>query len=1385
MKKLCFIFSIIIILIPPFVKQVKGNEQYPYRFRRIQSEGILDYNGIRSIAQDSNGYIWFNTNDELYRFDAYQVLHSRELIDFKENSGISRFNYIYYDSRGVLWVSSNIGLLKYNSYYSSLELEFSLGEDINFLAEGKNNHLWFLTLNQIGFYNPDDKTINAVEVGLKSDAVFTALYSDNQYTLFGTSNGEVYSYDNNTFSFKLFYRTNSSSLVRSIKVYNGIIYCLINDLGLIRFDSEGKLISEYNFFLEEDIIKNNNIGKALHIDSNGLIWIGTQRGLYLLNPSDGEYKHFICIPEDDLSLPSNSIWSFAEDNQGGMWIGTYYGGLAYSNIHDHKFKLIRNSPSNTSNTSNTTNNFITDFVSSIAEDEVGDLWIGTEGKGLYFLNRKTEISACFRHHFNYNSLNFDNVKALQIDNKGNLWIGMFNGGIDFYNIETKQFTNYSNNPFDRTSLIHNDVYGLQLESDSGLWIGTYLGYVDFFHISRKTFTHIDVGLINQNSANNHVINSIYRGSDDKLWIASKKGLVALDIRTKEYKHYYIDKTDTISSGKNEVYTVLQDKDGKIWVGTRGNGLIEFNPINEQFTHFPIGEGVESIRIYSIQEDVNSKLWFSSNNGLYRFDTETKTYRVFNKNDGLQGNLFYPNSSFKCRSGELIFGGSNGLTIFDPTSIKENPVIPNAFFTGLVINNKRVNFLPGPDGEMVRIDQAKEIFLKYNETVFSIEFTGINYLMPEKNKFAFKLIGYDKTWNYVSANKRYATYSNLPAGNYTFSVLVSNNDGIWNPNEKTINITILPSPWKTTWAYLLYLMVGSLLILITFRIIKIRKNYRMQVQMERIGREQQSELNRIKIQFFTNISHEFKTPLTLIVAPLKKIIKSLDQDSPIKKDIDLINRNVIRLQNLINQLMTFRALENKKVTINYVQGELVSFFKEISSLFIPLTEELKIHFIFESSIDRIIACFDHDKFEKIFYNIISNAVKFTPSEGHIIVILEIVRSSKVSKDIDNTNSGLDMIEVNVSNTGAEISPEQQSQIFNSYFNIGKSNSHGQRSSGIGLAYTKKLIELLGGEIAVSSNSVETSFKVRIPILNNDIQESITADDSQLPYNFDFSKEFVNILSQKIIDKSNFHIQNRNPKIILAEDSIDLQNFIYELLIPFYNVYTASGGTEALKLAGEINPVLIIIDVIMPGLSGIELCERLKNDIATSHIPVILLSALSTQEHKNKGMQSGADVYIEKPFDPEYLILQVNNLIKSRESIRQAFSGKIALEPEKITITSIDEVFIKKAIKTIEENISNSDYNVDQFVKDMAFSRTLLYQKIKSLTNQSVNEFIVNIRLKRAAQLLHDTGLTVSEIAYAVGFNEPKYFSTCFKKYFHISPSKFQKPSLNNQLEKTET
>ena len=757
----------------------------------------------------------------------------------------------------------------------------------------------------------------------------------------------------------------------------------------------------------------------------------------------------------------------------------------------------------------------------------------------------------------------------------------------------------------------------------------------------------------------------------------------------------------------------------------------------------------------IQEDSNHNIWVSTANGLSNIIISKTGSRLnfnfinYNESDGLQGREFNANSSYKTRAGELIFGGANGFNLFNPLNIHINNEQSNLVFTDFQVFNQSVKVGEKVNGHIVlnqSVTTASSVTLHQDEDVFAIAFASLNYFNPDKIKIQYKMKGFDKDWITADNSVRKATYTNLDAGDYTFMVRTLNNKN----NQISLAIHILPPFWKTPLAYLLYatLFVGGLFIIRQRGILKIRTQF--EIEKEREEARRMHELDLMKIKFFTNISHEFRTPLSLIMAPIDKVLKQVSEPDT-KKQLEFANRNARRLLNMVNQLLDFRKMESQELKLNIETGEIISFIREVALSFNDIAEKKNISFIFNSDIEQLNCEFDHDKIERILFNILSNAFKFTSGGGHVSILLS-GGEKKGHRKFD--------LQIDVIDTGIGISKEKIDRIFDPFFQDDIPGSMINQGSGIGLSITKEFVSLHGGNIkAESQNNEGSTFLVNIPL-------KITAGKANSTTKAD---DYLNVESDAI--SNDIKIINKKPTVLIVEDDYDFRFYIKDNLKNFFIIIEATDGKEGWQKALASHPNIIVSDISMPEMDGIELCRKIKADTRTTHIPVVLLTALMGEEQELKGLETGATDYMTKPFNFEILLSKIKNILTQQENMRKTYQKQVEVKPTDVTVESPDEAFLQKLLRLIEENISNPNFSVEELSSDMFMSRYTLYKKILALTGKTPNEFIRYMRLKRAAQLLENGYLTVSQICYKVGFKSQKYFVKAFKSEFNVSPSNY--------------
>ncbi len=1283
----------------------------------------FSHESIFSLVIDKDGFVWFHNGSAIYRFDAYVF----EKIEMGQRDKLVSVHNLLCDDQNRLFATTDKGVWQYNRTLNCFQLKSTTEEYMEELVQYAGDDFYLIGGRQLYRFDPVSGETHPVDIhSTYPDAFLRKLHSVGQRLFISTHDGDIYEYSPARQEMHLIIRSQSDENVLSIRQRRHKLFFITRYKGLFEYDLSSGVIVHHGF---ADISQSrNNMGKSLYIDKLDNVWIGTQRGLYLFNPDTYQYKVFTNNPTDPFSLPNNSVDCFAEDDHGGLWIGLFSGQLAYCNIsYDQPFFTIRHMNEELSNTN---------FVSCIEEDRNGLLYIGTEGGGINVYNRRTRTMQNFRYNPPLLKLANDNIKSLFFDKGGNLWVAMFSGGINRFAPDASgaiDFRNIWNDP-----VIGGDQYYIHSDGTNGVWVG---GRDGVYHYNAATgqlrFESLDE--IKDDGGKFTIYQQIQYQSH--LWVFTSTGLYRMDLDTGEVTEIRFEKNRE-TDGCSFLFCGYIDQAGYIWIGTADYGLCVYDPQHNTLTKIP---EIEASHVYSILDSDDRTLWMGTNNGLYSYTMTSGEARLFVAEDGLQSNLFYPNSALKLSGGELAFGGANGVTIFDPQRIVKNPFAPNVVIKNVFINN-----------ESYKGDREKEITLNYKQNVIGFEFTALNYLMSSKNKFAYMLEGKDTDWQLYTGDTRSISYSDLSPGRYVFTLKASNNDGVWNEEVSTVGFRVYPAPWFSGWAYLIY---GLLLVAAAFftrRYYKEKQRNRERMMQIEFEKEKTEQLIQMKIEFFTNISHEFKTPLTLIVTPLKKMME--DRTMITDKGFEIVYKNALKLQHLISELMEFRTIQSNKLRLKLSRKELFSFLKELLFLFEDTILAKNIEYSVDVPEKEQIVLSDFSKLEKIATNLLSNALKNTPENGIIIF------QADYEPDAAQQESG--MFYFTITNTTYDLNKNDLHFIFDEYF---KKEDPNYDNSGIGLAYTKELIRLLGGQISARVENNEFVLSVQIPVDNRD--DSISEPAGQVKYEYKYVEKNLHLFRKEQDTTARDKDYRRLPLVLLVEDHADLLHYLADMLSADYRILCARNGKEALGLVIQEKPSLIVTDVMMSELNGIELCQELKKDIQTSHIPVIMLSAVSGMSEKIKGLQVGADVYIEKPFDIDYLKSQIESLLQSVENMRQAFSGRIYPQAVEIEHTSVDMEFMQRAHDIITRNLDNANFNIEMFVREMAYSRTICYSKIKALTGMTINEFMVTVRLKTAATLLVGSGLSVSEIAYKVGFNDPNYFNTCFKKYYNMPPKSY--------------
>jgi signal transduction histidine kinase/DNA-binding response OmpR family regulator len=856
------------------------------------------------------------------------------------------------------------------------------------------------------------------------------------------------------------------------------------------------------------------------------------------------------------------------------------------------------------------------------------------------------------------------------------------------------------------------------------------------------------------------VNAILEDKAGILWVGTyNSGVISYDLYTRQI-HFYRQGRDS-NLGSNQITKIFQDSDGQIWVGTAGGGLSLYNSDTDSFGTFTTKDGLPSNTIKGILEDTKKNLWFSTNEGLGQLNTQTMTFKTFGEADGLQGKEFLINAYAQNARGEMFFGGTSGLNVFHPDSLQESKQVPAIYITGLRLFNKRVEAGEKDSPLKTSILATKVLTLNASQSVLSLDYLALDYQQSKDNQYAYILEGFDPEWNYV-AKQRTATYTNLNDGTYTFKVKATNNDGVWNEQPTELTIIILPPWYRTWWAFGIYGVLILLSLLALRRAIAIRERLKADVLLQEREKEQIQELDRLKTNFFTNISHEFRTPLTLIISPLERFFSdNSDKDLPDKqaKQLRTIHQNAKKLLSLINQLLDLSKLEAGKLTPEISQNDLIEFLEKLTYSFNGLAEQKQISLSLNSPIDRALVYFDLDIIEKVVTNLLSNAFKHTPAHGSITVELTLDR---------NRTADISRVKIAVKDTGVGIPPAHLSNIFSRFYQISETSYNQNVGSGVGLALCKELIELHRGDITVISKVGEgTTFAINIPVFKGAFDFRWIKETA-----VDYEASFPEQASSRAVSVSQVNGSEEKAVILVAEDNDDLRAYIHDIFVGKFDIIEADNGEDALEKALTHIPDLIISDWMMPKMTGVELCSKVKLNEKTSHIPIIILTSKSSNDSKMEGLETGADDYITKPFNANLLEVRVTNLLASRRRLRERFQQATEVSPKEITLNTADEHFLEKSIRIVEENMANPDFDIQALELALKMSNMQLYRKLKGVTGLSGIEFIRTIRLKKAFQLLETATYSVAEVAYQVGFNDPSYFTRIFKKEYGKAPSEIK-------------
>jgi ligand-binding sensor domain-containing protein/signal transduction histidine kinase/CheY-like chemotaxis protein len=1313
-------------------------------FNHLTKENGLSNNSVLAITQDGKGFMWFGLDGALNRYDGSRFKNYTYKDGGNEQVSQAAVISLLCDAKKELWAGTSRGLIKYNETkdeFENVPLDKQSALMIICLHEDKKGTLWVGTTNGLYASTPDQKfaRFNVEDNTVKGISNrICCIHEDSDGNIWiGTSQGlsrlkkvangyettNFYSNgaDPNTLS------SNSITAVAEDALQNLWIGTQNNGLNL--FNPRSATFTR--FTRQNSGLANNDI-RTIITTRNGQLCVGTQEGLSIVNIYNHKIKSYQNDIENKASLSRNSIHSLFEDNNGTLWIGTYYGGINYNYSSNTNFNIIQNTGHNQSINNN--------VVSSIAEDQHGDLWIGTEGGGLNHLNREKGIVTVYKNNpSDITTLGSNLIKTVYVDNDQNVWCGTHGGGLNVLPKAQSAFKHYLFQENDPTTL-RSEITSIAEDNKNRLWIASSQGLLVFYK-EGTNLTPIPIQIL-KGYVKNWTPICLMKDISGNIWIGGNPGL------------YCISDNDQITTISHDisVNSIQQDDAGNIWACTNRQGLAMYDKEKKQLVYHAEKNGIPA-NIYAMLEDNNRNFWLSSDNGLVKFNPAKNICQVYTVSDGLSGNEFNINSYLKDSKGNLLFGGFNGITSFFPTNIETNTHNAPIVFTGLRLFNNDIKV--GGDDKILQsnINNADVLTFKYDQNVITIEFALLNYIKSNKNHFAYKLEGFDKNWN--STVNNYASYTNLSPGSYTLVVKGANNDGLWSA-ASSIKIKVLPPLWRTWWAYIIYVVavISILFLLLRFLFLKALL-------------KKEDALHQVKLNFFTNISHEIRTHLSLIVPHLENLINDNSHNKFLSQQLTQVKGNADRLARLVNEIMDFRRAESHQLRFHFEESNLVPFLQTIYESFRETSLQKNISISFTHNTNNIPLNFDKAQLEKVFFNLISNAFKFTQEGGRIRL---------------TANQEKDHVVISVVDNGRGIAPAYLDKLFDNFFQVPDYNVQ-NTGYGIGLALSKNIVAQHNGSIRVESsqpadNETEgrTAFIVTLP--QNKLSSGLPAKTGGMANAYSHGSLFSR--SEELdVTKEEQYIERAEKltTILIVEDNTELRSLLKETFSEQYNIVESANGVQGWEVAAEIIPDIIISDIMMPEMDGIELCTKLKTDKRTSHIPVILLTAKTAQNNQIEGLETGADYYIAKPFSTKILELTIRNILAAREKLwikfAQQTNGAVKAEELYQYKNNLDKEFLVNLTNIVNENMDDPDFGVEKLSKKIAMSHPVLYKKLNAITGLTINEFIKNQRLQKAAELLMQENYSLNGIALMVGYNDGKYLGREFKKKFGKTPSEYSK------------
>lgn len=1345
-----FICRIIVILTTWMGTFVQGQN---IMFKHLTTDDGLSQISVNSLYFDEKGMLWIGTREGLNCYNGNNIKTFKLEKDNPHSLFCNNVLRIVGNRNGKIYLQCTEGIAEFNL----ITQEFTTLMQGTVSSIYYNEKLFIGQKNKIHCYNEQSGKFELYyHLENEESNIFCMHLNQNKLWLGTTENGVFcLNLDNH----KLTHPIVSGNICSIYQDKEDGLWIGSWEQGVYHVMPNGE-IENFRHDAENPNSISSNFVRACCEDDLGNIWIGTFNGLNRYNKVTGLFQS---IPQDN-GLTHSSIWCIVKDIQGTLWMGTYFGGVNYFNSEYEIYTRYNSSFTRRQGLSFS-------IVGRMVEDKRGNLWIGTEGGGLNYYDRLTKEFKWYLPEDNKNSLSQKNIKSLFYDaNKEILWIGTHLGGLNKLDIRTGHFTHYRMEFGNEETLPSDIVRDIAFYQDR-LVIATQNGVCLFDPSTGKCKQ-----LFKDNNEGKRIkmVADIFFDNNATLWIAATgEGIFSYRFDTNRLKNYRHDPTDKHSIGNNNVNNIMQDSKGNLWFSTSGSGLDRYKPESDDFEHFDKEQsGLIGNCIYMTQESpVSRKLLLISNEGFSIFDPESKVAKNYSNENGFPLTSVNENALCVTRDGEIFLGGTQGMISYHEMELNFTPKPYNIILTNLTVNGKEITVNDDTGILKQALPHTSEITLNAEQSMFSIEFATSNYVAANKEDILYKLEGFSEQWNNTHGMSS-ITYTNLNAGTYQLILTPANkNISLCTPIKLTLHI--LPPWYKTVWAYLTYLVITGLLLWYLIHTYKTRIKLQERLKYEQKHIQDVEILNQSKLRFFTNISHEFRTPLTLIVAQVETLMQVQHFTPIIYNKVLSIYKNSIQLRELITELLDFRKQEQGHMKIKVSLHNIVDFLYENYLLFLEYAKNKQLELVFEKESDTIEIWYDQKQLQKVINNLLSNAMKHTEPQGKITLSIRTQNNYAV---------------ICVSDTGSGIDANQIDKIFDRFYQIDGNNpaDASKSGTGIGLALTKGIVELHHGSIHVESQLKQGSnFIVKLPLGNKHFdEEEICQQEENVAQHIETTHPEMDVLLKAEVEETSPLKRLPDAKMVIVEDNDAIRKMLSNIFSPFYQIVTASDGEEGLQLVRNELPHIVVSDVVMPRMSGTEMCKEIKNDYNTCHIPVVLLTARTAIEQNMEGLRIGADDYITKPFNTSLLISRCNNLVNSRILLQEKFTNQPQSNVQMLATNAIDKELIDRAINIIERYLDDEDFNVNTFAREMAMARTNLYAKLKAVTGQTPNEFILTIRMKKAALMLRNNHeLNISEIATHVGFSSPRYFARCFKDMYHISPTAYRKGEDDSEQEQT--